>query len=68
MRKGKEEIKRVNNLLANNSSSSSSLHRRQPLTDADTELGQNSVNEADIRASLIETQINVDELQRKAKV
>jgi len=74
LRRGKEDIERVNNLLATSSSSlsssisNSSLYRRQAQTDADTELISNPVTEAHIRASIIETQINVEELQQKAKV
>jgi hypothetical protein len=74
LRRGKEDIERVNNLLATSSSSlsssisNSSLYRRQAQTDADTELISNPVTEAHIRASVIETQINAEELQQKAKV
>ncbi len=72
MRKGKEEIERVKNLFANNpgslSSSTSSLYRRQAQTDADTELVSNSISEAHIRSSVVETQINAEQLQQKAKV
>jgi len=74
LRKGKDEIERVNNLLAtsNNSlscsTSNSSLNRRPAQTEADTELVSNIVNESHIRASVIETQMNIEELQRKAKV
>jgi len=72
MRKGKEEIERVKNLFANStgslSSSTSSLHRRQAQTDADTELVSNSISEAHIRSSVVETQINAEQLKQKAKV
>jgi hypothetical protein len=70
LRKGKEDIKRINNLLTNSncSSSSSSLNRRQGQTGMDVELVPNTITEAFIRASIIETQNNVDELQQKTKV
>ena len=68
LRKGKEDIERVNNLLATSSGSQSSLHRRQAQTDADTELISSPITDANIRASMIETQINADEFQQKAKV
>jgi hypothetical protein len=69
LRKGKEDIKRVNNLLANSTgSSSSSLYRRQGQTGADIELIPNPISETSIRASVVETQINIDELLQKAKV
>jgi hypothetical protein len=69
MRKGKEEIERVKNLFANSTGSlSSSLHRRQAQTDADTELVSNSISEAHIRSSVVETQINAEKLKQKAKV
>ncbi|CAF0798072.1 unnamed protein product [Adineta steineri] len=71
--KGKEEIERVNNLRVNSKSqlsstiSNSSLYRRQPQTDSDIELISNFVTESHIRASVIETQINAEKLQQKAK-
>jgi hypothetical protein len=74
LRKGKEDIERVNNLLATSngsllSSISNSLpSRRQAQTNADTELISSPITEAHIRASVIETQINAEELQQKAKV
>jgi hypothetical protein len=74
LRKGKDEIERVNNLrVTNNNSlsssiSNSSLNRRQAQTEADTEFFSNPVNESHIRASVIETQMNIEELQQKAKV
>jgi hypothetical protein len=69
LRKGKEDIKRINNLLVNNPGScSSSLHRRQGQIGTDVELIPNPINEANIRASVAETQINIDELVQKTKV
>jgi hypothetical protein len=68
LRKGKEDIERVNNLLATSHGSQSSLYRRQAQTDADTELISSPITDAYIRASVIETQINTDEFQQKAKV
>jgi hypothetical protein len=74
LRKGKDEIERVNNLrVTNNNSlsssiSNSSLNRRQAQTEGDTEFFSNPVNESHIRASIIETQMNIEELQQKAKV
>lgn len=72
--KGKEEIERANSLNAENnkslspSVSSSSLHRRLAQTDADTQLISNPVSDSDIHAALLETQMSVEELQKKAKV
>ncbi|CAF0839509.1 unnamed protein product [Rotaria sordida] len=72
LRKGKEEIERVKYLASTNGSLSSSilnsyLYQRQAQTDADTVLVPNPVTEANIRASVIETQINAEELQQRAK-
>ncbi|CAF3616472.1 unnamed protein product [Rotaria sordida] len=72
LRKGKEEIERVKYLASTNGSLSSSilnsyLYQRQAQTDADTVLVSNPVTEANIRASVIETQINAEELQQRAK-
>lgn len=68
LRKGKEDIERINNLLATNNTSLSFLYRRQAQTDVDTELISNSFTESHIRASIIETQLNAEELQQKVKV
>ncbi|CAF1117113.1 unnamed protein product [Rotaria sp. Silwood1] len=73
LRKGKDEIERVKYLLATSigslpsSISNSCLNRRQAQTDADTVLISNSITEANIRASVIETQINAEALQQRAK-
>ncbi|CAF3466818.1 unnamed protein product [Rotaria sp. Silwood1] len=73
LRKGKDEIERVKYLLAtsigslSSSISNSCLNRRQAQTDADTVLISNSITEANIRASVIETQINAEALQQRAK-
>jgi len=73
--KGKEEIERTNSLIAGSSDnlslssvSNSSLYRRLAQTESDTELISNPIIESNIHASLVETQINAEELQEKAKV
>lgn len=74
LRKGKEEIERVKYLLSASSGSlsssppNSSVHRRQAQTDADTELVSSQINETQIRAAIIETQNNAEELQQRVKV
>ncbi|CAF2749352.1 unnamed protein product [Rotaria sp. Silwood2] len=74
LRKGKEEIERVKYLLAasigslSSSISNTYLNRRQAQTDADTVLVSNPVTEANIRASVIETQLNAEELQQRVKI
>lgn len=67
LRRGREDIKRVNNIFTT-CLSSSSLNRRSTQTDTDTELISHSINEANIRASIVETQINLEELQQKLKL
>ena len=66
LRKGKEEIERANNLPS--PTSTSSLYRRLPQTESDTELVPKPVSESTIHASVLETQISAVELQEKAKV
>lgn len=44
------------------------LNRRQAQTYADTVLISNRVNEAHIRAAMIETQVNAEELEQRIKV
>ncbi|CAF3683581.1 unnamed protein product [Rotaria socialis] len=72
--KGKEDIERFKYLLttSNNCVSSSTsnfyINRRQTQTCADAVLISNSTNETHIRSSIIETQINAEELlQSKLK-
>ena len=73
LRKGKEEIERKNSLYADNASlssttSNSTLYRRLARTESDTEMQPIPVSESDIRASILETKNNAEELQQKAKV
>ncbi|CAF2152328.1 unnamed protein product [Rotaria magnacalcarata] len=74
LRKGKEDIERFKYLLttSNNCVSSSTsnfyINRRQTQTYSDAVLISNPANETHIRSSIIETQINAEELlQSKLK-
>ncbi|CAF2526768.1 unnamed protein product [Rotaria sp. Silwood2] len=74
LRYGKEEIERTNSLIAedntslSSSVSNSSSYRRLAQTDSDIELVSNSVKKIDIDAGLVETQMNIEELQEKANI
>jgi len=62
LRRGRDDLRRSNHLFT---SGLSSLNRRQAQTDNDTELVSHSINEANIRASIVETQVNLEELKQK---
>jgi hypothetical protein len=74
LRKGKEELDRLNgtNSVSTTSltstTSNSSLHRRLPQTEADTEFISSTITKNDIQTSINETKNNAEELNQIIRV